>query len=205
MFLQNDDLPPSYDEAMFGCAKFHIQKQKPNAPPLSELSDLPESPRSAASVSYGWANLVRDNVDSELSTHAPPSFEQIEQASLQQTTSNDLTYDTHCLKIALRTKKADILIKILCCRPIEERNIIFANYNKTEGTFLDQDILTQFNNHPDFAALMLGMIVPLQEYLAWTVYRSQSYKWMCFIMTVLPNEFLTTMKFWFKRGKSNKH
>lgn len=142
----------------------------------------------------------------------PPSYDEAIGGSLQHDApqigatvvpcSNfNVKCDVKMLHAALADGNKDILIEILCHRSKHQRTEIACIYRSVYGISLPRAIKNKISSSSNFALLMCGLTMPLAEYMARVIHNSHSYRWMCYIMFLLPNNLRHEMRKYFKTSE----
>lgn len=94
------------------------------------------------------------------------------------------------VKRAIADKDENLLIHILCNRSVSQRIEIVKVFELSglSETRLTRCIKDAFGSSSYFSLLMTGLAIPLHEYLTRTIHDCYTYRWILWIMIVLPNK-----------------
>lgn len=86
---------------------------------------------------------------------------------------------------------------------MKQRNEIAKLYELSglSDTKLSRNINSAYGASSYFSILMTGLIMPLHEYLASTIYNCYTYRWVIFIIIILPNKIRENMYDYFQISK----
>lgn len=107
----------------------------------------------------------------------------------------DVEDDALEIKRAITAKDEELVIQILCNRSVIQRNEIVKIFELSglSDTRLSRSIKDAFGSSSYYSLLMTGLVVPLHEYLSRTINNCYTYRWISWIMIVLPNKLRENM------------
>lgn len=109
--------------------------------------------------------------------------------------------DAHKLEKGLNANNTYLLINILCQRSLSQRLEIAKIFNRIYGTQLPKSIKNRISSCSSFSVLMCGLAIPLHEFFARAIHNSNSFKWMCYIMFILPDREKAALKNYFEESE----
>lgn len=122
-------------------------------------------------------------------------------ATLLPHLNSNTKIDVQDLIKAFEKQDKDAVIAILCNRSMEQRLQIADNYELITSAELTKSIKQLFWSNA--CKVLCGLSVPYYEYLAQTIYDSQSFRWLYYILFTIPNEEIILMKEYFFASKNN--
>lgn len=154
---KDSSAPPAYDE-IIGDTIFPYIKRPPEESSTQPQDRLQSTSHSAEQIT---SHLSQFRLQPSPLDH----YHQLATGTLLPYTNFDFKNDCDRIRYSFKTKDKDLLLSILCHRSADQRHKISQCYNVSYPNTLAKDVKYAFDFDTQFYNLMLGLVLPMHEYL----------------------------------------